>query len=127
MPPGHYFHLQSDKSAAQAPFVRKQAAFLYAKDFREELNLLVGDNGALRLDVGEDVAGHVAPKKLQFSHKLVLRPTALITKLCDVLANNILVAVHKHLQKLQAGLHGDEQQEGPRKFEPNQCRDVAGG
>jgi hypothetical protein len=97
--PGYDLYVQSDHPATQATFVREQAAFFRAKDFGEELNLFVGDNAALRFDIGEDVAGHVAPKQLQFSHKLVLRPTALITKLCDVLANNIFVAVHPHLPK----------------------------
>lgn len=124
--PRHDFHVQANQPAAEAPFIGEQAAFLDSEDFREELNLLVSDDRALRFDIRENVAGHVAAKKLQLSHKLVLRPTALITKLCDVLADNIFVAVHKHLQKLQAGLHGFEQQEGPRKLEPNRCRDVAG-
>lgn len=79
--------------------------------------MLVSDNRALSFDVGENVAGHVAPKKLQFSHKLVLRPTSLVTKLCDVLANNIFVAVHTHVQGLQAVLHG-EQREGHTEQNP---------
>ena len=96
---------RGDEAGCDGPESQK-ATFLYAKDFSKKLNLLVGHDAALSFDVGEDVAGHVAPNQLQLSHKLVLRPTALITKLCDVLANNIFVAVHTHLQALWAGLHG---------------------
>jgi hypothetical protein len=112
-PPGHDLHIQTNQPAAQATFVWEQAAFFCAKDFGEKLNLFVGHNATLSFDVGEDVAGHITPKQLQFPHKLVLRPTALITKLCDVLANNIFIAVHTHLQELWAGLHSGEQQERP--------------
>ncbi|HEX3988133.1 MAG TPA: hypothetical protein VHZ30_01800 [Verrucomicrobiae bacterium] len=104
--PGYDLHIQTNQPAVKASFVREHAAFFHTKDFGEELNLLVGHNAALSFDVGEDVAGHVAPKQLQFPDKFVLRPTPLVSKFCDVLANYICIAVHTHLKKLWAGLHG---------------------
>ena len=72
--PGYDLHIQTNQPAVKASFVREHAAFFHTKDFGEKLNLLVGHNAALSFDVGEDVAGHVTPKQLQFPNKFVLRP-----------------------------------------------------
>jgi hypothetical protein len=93
-------YIQTHHPATEASFFREQAAFFHAKDFGEILNLFVLHNAPLSFDVGEDVAGHVAPQQLQFAHQLVLSPTPLETKLCDILANDIIVVAHTHLQWL---------------------------
>ena len=58
----------------------KQVPLLYAKDVGEVLNLLVGRRTPLSLDVGEHIARHVAPQKLQPSDELILCPIPLITE-----------------------------------------------
>jgi len=72
----------------------------------EELNLFVGHRAALRLDAGENIAGHIAPQKLQLSDEVILRQIPLITEFGHVRANDIPVAVHAHLQASEALRNG---------------------
>jgi hypothetical protein len=98
--PGLDRYIQTHHPATEASFFREQAAFFDAKDCGEILNLFIRHDAPLSFDVGEDVAGHVAPQHLQFSDELVLSPTPLKTILCDILANDIIVVAHTPLQGL---------------------------
>ena len=99
-------YIQTHHPATEASFFGEQAAFLHAKDCGEILNLFVLHAAPLTFDVGEDVAGHVAPQQLQFRRQLVLSPTPLKTKLCDIRPNDIIVVAHTHLQWLWLGYMG---------------------
>jgi hypothetical protein len=110
--PGHDRYIQTHHPATEASFFREQAAFFHAKDCGEILNLFVLHDAPLSFDVGEDVAGHVAPQQLQFRHELVLSPTPLKTKLCDIRPMT-LSSWRIRTFNGYGGLHGSEQQEGP--------------
>jgi len=87
-------------------FGREQVPLLDPKDMSKEFDLLVPDRASLSFDVGQDVACHVTPEQLQLSGKFLLSPLSLITKLGDVAANYIFVAMHMRLPATNAVLYG---------------------
>jgi hypothetical protein len=77
-----------------APFDWIQIGHRNPKRLGKKADLDVGDNAALGLDIGENVTGHVATKKLNLGDKFFLRPVSLVTELGHILSDGVGLALH---------------------------------
>jgi len=72
----------------------------------EKLKLLVGRRTALCLNIGQNVARHVAAQQLQLPDQLVLRPAALVAELDYASPNHVCVSrtgAIAHVFRVKAG------------------------
>jgi len=72
----------------------KQVGLGYAKDLGKSADVEIGHNGALHLNVGQDIAGDVAPDQLEFRNQNFLCPSTLVAKFDHSRPDDVCPARH---------------------------------
>jgi hypothetical protein len=93
-PPPRGYLVNQPHGLHSLTFGGKQVGLGDTKDFGKSADVYVGHNGALHLNVGQHIAGDVAPQQLKLRDQFLLCPTSLVAKFDHRRSDDVCITAH---------------------------------